>query len=127
MQRVHFETHAGQRILCIDCTGLDPRELMEVFDDVRDIVTAQPASSVMTLTDFTNAQFDKGAADHLKLVAAYDRPHVRRAAIVGAATLPDVYYRNLVSFSAREFPVFRTREEALAYLLAEPAAERQTA
>ncbi len=127
MDRLRFENYAGQQILFIDCTGLNPRELVDLFDKVRDVVTAQPPSSVVTLTDFTGAHFDKGAADHMKLVAAYDRPHVRRAAIVGAHTLPDVFYRNLLSFSARDFPIFRTREEALEYLLAAPAADRQTA
>jgi hypothetical protein len=127
MERVRFETHDGQRVLVIDCSYLNARELVDVFDQVREIVTAQPEASIMTLTDFTGAQFDKRAADYLKIVAVYDRPHVKRAAIVGAETLPDVYYRNLRSFSARDFPLFPTREEALAYLLADETAARQSA
>jgi hypothetical protein len=52
----------------------------------------------------------------MKVVAAKDRPHVRRAALVGAENIPNVYYRNLESFAARRFPKFKTREEALDWL-----------
>jgi len=119
MERVRFEDHKGQRILVVDCKGLGPSELMEIFDEVQEIVTSEAAGSVMTLTDFTGAEFNKQAADRLKLVAALDRPYVRRAAIVGLDSLPDVYYRNLLSFSARQFPAFKTYEEALQWLLSD--------
>jgi hypothetical protein len=55
----------------------------------------------------------------MKIVAAKDRPYVRRSAIVGLDSIPEVYYRNLLSFSARNIPAFKTREEALDWLLEE--------
>ncbi|MGZ4836639.1 MAG: hypothetical protein ACXVZZ_13435 [Terriglobales bacterium] len=117
MERVRFIDYLGIQILLIDCSHCAPHELTSVFNQVQQVVTSQPPGSVLTLADFTDAEFDKKAADHLKVVATYDRSHVKRSAIVGADSLPDVYYRNLVAFSAREFPVFKTREEAMDWLV----------
>jgi len=116
MERVRFVTHRGKRVLLIDHTGATADEMRSTMDQVENIVTSEPPNSLLTLSDFTGAQFDKTLADRMKVVAAKDRPHVRRAALVGAESMPDVYFRNLESFSARHFPKFKTREEALDWL-----------
>lgn len=117
MERVRFIDYQGTPILFLDGTNCRSEELCELFDEIRRIVTAEPENSVLTLGDFTGSEFDKTAADHMKLVAAYDRPHVKRAALVGAEAMPSVYYNNLLSFSARDFPIFNTREEAMDWLV----------
>jgi hypothetical protein len=90
--------------------------MLRTMDEVERIIATEPPGSLLTLSDFTATAFDKTAADRMKVVAAKDRPHVRRAALVGAESIPDVYYHNLESFSARHFPKFKTREEALEWL-----------
>lgn len=122
MERVQFIDYLGQRILLLDCTDCGPRELLDIFYQAQQTIAAQPEHSVLTLTDFSGAVFNKQAADQLKIAAAYNRPYVKRAAIVGAEDLPDVYYRNLVSFSARAFPLFKMREEAMDWLIADKIA-----
>jgi len=116
MERVHFINHRGKRVLLIDHTGSTPDEMRRTMDEVEHIVISEPPNSLLTLSDFTGTEFDKTSADRMKVVAAKDRPHVRRAALVGAGRIPDVYFRNLESFSARHFPKFKTREEALDWL-----------
>ncbi|MGZ4827686.1 MAG: hypothetical protein ACXVY9_10000 [Terriglobales bacterium] len=118
MERVRFIEHDGVQVLLVDCSNCGPQELNQTFDQVQQVVTSQPPHSVLTLSDFTGAEFDKKAADHMKVAATYDRSYVKRSAIVGE-DMPDVYYRNLVSFSAREFPIFKTREEALDWLVSQ--------
>ncbi len=119
MDRLQFLTHHGQRILLVDCRNCGPEELIETFDEVERTIAPLPRGSIMTLSDFTGAHFNRDAADRLKVVAAKDRPMVRRAAFVGVEAIPDVFYQALESFSARKFPGFRTREEALAWLVAQ--------
>lgn len=119
MDHLSFFTHRGQRILLVDCRNCGPEELIETFDEVEKLVAAQPPGSIMTLSDFTGARFSKEAADRLKVVAAKDKPRVRKAAFVGAEAIPDVFYHALESFSVRKFPGFRTRDEALAWLVEE--------
>ncbi len=119
MERVRFIEHDGHRILLLDCTSCDPDELLEIFEQARRTITAEPPHSVLTLTDFTGASFNKKAADQMKVAATYNRAFVKRAALVGVEDLPDVYYHNLVSFSARHFPAFKTRAEAVDWLIGE--------
>jgi len=56
------------------------------------IVTAQARKSVLTLTDLSGAQFSRESVTKAKEVAVLDRPYVKRAAIVGAESLPTVFY-----------------------------------
>ena len=41
--------------------------------------------------------------------------------MVGAESLPEVFYKALKTFARREFPRFKTREEALDWLVREDA------
>ena len=126
MGRVNVEEHKGHRIVVADCRNCTPEQLIDVFDEVKEIVTAQPEHSIHTLTDFTGAQFDRDSITRLKEAAAFDRPHVVRAAFIGVDTLPEVYHKAIENFSARRFAAFKTREEALDYLTKD-AANRQSA
>ena len=121
MERVRFITHHGKRVLLIDHSHSTPEEVFRTMDEVEHVFASEPLDSLLTLSDFSDTVFDKVAADRMKVVAAKDRPHVHRAAIVGAENIPEVYFRNLESFSARHFPKFRTREEALDWLTSDKA------
>jgi len=116
MERVRFITHRGMRVLLIDHSGSTTEEMRQTMDEVEYVVASEPLNSLLILSDFSGTHFDKALADRMKVVAAKDRPHVRRAALVGAESIPDVYFHNLESFSARHFPKFKTREEALDWL-----------
>jgi hypothetical protein len=120
MDCVRFITHQGRRILFIDLTNCGAEEAMEILDEVKRVVTAQPRNSVLTLGDLTGAQLSRAAITRMKEVAVFDRPYVKRAAIVvGAKSLPNVFYEALKTFSQREFPRFETREEAMNWLVKE--------
>lgn len=126
MGRVTVEEHSGQRIVMIDCRNCTPAEMIDVLEQVQDLITSQPPNSVSTLTDYTGAQFDREIFQRMKEVAAFDRPHIIRAAFIGVDTLPEVIHKGMENFSARRFEIFETREQALAYLTMEEAG-RQTA
>ncbi|HEU5453446.1 MAG TPA: STAS/SEC14 domain-containing protein [Terriglobales bacterium] len=117
MERVRFVPHAGKEILFVDCSRCKPGELIDIFDTVEDIVTKKPPHSVLVLSDFEGAELDREAITRMKEVAVMDRPHVRRSAFVGTQDLPRVYHKALETFSVREFPAFKTREEALEWLV----------
>ncbi len=82
-------------------------------------VARHAPGSVLTLADFTGAEIDKKVAIRIKEVLALDRPYVKRSAWVGTESLPHVFYENFKSFSQRDFPTFKTREEAMDWLVAE--------
>lgn len=124
MERVSFISHHGRQVLLIDHSNSSAAEMLQTLAKVENLIAEQPPESVLVLCDFSGAQVDKTAADRMKVVAAKDRPFVRRAAFVQGGNIPDVYYRALRSFSARDFPDFNTREEALDWLVRE---EQQSA
>lgn len=115
--RVRFVLHQGKRVLLIDNSGCTSREIVDNYTQCQRMVTAEPPNSVLTLSDFTDAEVDRAALTRMKEVAVLDRPHVKRAALTGVDTLPETYYRSLMTFSVREFPTFKSREEALDWLV----------
>ena len=119
MDRVRFITHQGKQILLTDLTNCSAEEVIELLTEVQRMVTAQPRNSVLTLGDLTGAEFRRDAITRMKEVAVFDRPYVKRAAIVGAESLSNVFYEALKTFSRREFPRFNTREEAMNWLVRE--------
>src|SRR5215467_14431105 len=90
---------------------------------VQRVVTAQPRNSVLTLSDYTGAEFSRQAVARMKEVAVFDRPYVRRAAIVAAERLPEVYHQAVKTFSQREFARFKSRREAMRWLVKEEASD----
>lgn len=117
MERISFVIHGDKRVLMLDFTGCDPQEVAAVADRVPAIVTQEPAGSVLAVADFTGAEFDKDAVERIKIATTFDRPHIKRAAWVLTENLPKALYDSIRRFSAREFPVFHTREEALDYVV----------
>jgi hypothetical protein len=55
----------------------------------------------------------------MKEVLVRDRPFVKRSAWVGVESVPKVYYENIKTFSQRDFPPFKTRQEAMDWLVEE--------
>jgi hypothetical protein len=119
MDRVRFIRHHGKQVLLIDLTNCRAEEVKKIAGEVQRMVTAQPRKSVLTLSDLTGAQFSRDAFTRMKELAVFDRPYVKRAAMVGAESLPEVFYQALKTFSRREFPRFKTREEVLDWLVRE--------
>jgi len=115
-QRIRYVTHRGKRILLADVSDCTAEQLGEWIDKVPQFVTREPERSVLLLGDFSGAQFTRETVERLKIAAVFDRPHVLKAAWVLNQNLPKVLFDSIRTFSAREIPVFATREEALDYL-----------
>jgi hypothetical protein len=100
-----------------DLSNCTAEQLAAAGELVPSFVAAQPRGSVLLLADFTGSPFDKTAIEALKKATVFDRPHIKRSAWVGTEQLPKVFYENLKSFSQRALPTFKTREEALDWLV----------
>jgi hypothetical protein len=117
--RLRFIKHKGHAIYLIDFTHCAAKELLLLLDQVRADIARHEPGSVLTLADFTRAEVDKSVATRLKEVLVLDRPYVKRSAWVGTESLPHVFYEHFKSFSQRELPLFKTREEAMEWLVEE--------
>jgi hypothetical protein len=101
----------------VDGSNCSAQQLKELASLVPTRVTAQPRGTVLLLADLTGAKFDKKSVESIKPALVLDRPHIKRSAWVGTESLPKVFYEHLKSFSQRELPTFKTREEALDWLV----------
>ena len=117
--RLRFVKHKGQTIFVIDFSHCSPKEMLLLLDMIRATIARHAHGSVLTLSDFSAAQIDKQVATRAKEVLVLDRPYVKRAAMIGTENLPKVFYEHFKSFSQRELPIFKTREEAMDWLVGE--------
>jgi hypothetical protein len=116
-ERIKFISHQKKQILLVDLSNCSAREVEKIAQTAPETVTAQPRGSVLLLADFTGASFDQEALRAMKESAVFDKPHIKKSAWVGAENFPEVFGQNLKDFSRREFPTFKTRQEALNWLV----------
>ena len=118
-ERIRFIDHQGKRVLFVDFSNCTANEVEEIARAVPDDVTVNPRGSVLVLTDFTGAVFDRDAVRAVKETAVFDKPFVKKSALIGTEDLPASFYDELKSYSRRDLLIFKTREEALNWLAAD--------
>jgi hypothetical protein len=118
-ERLRFVKHKNHVIYLVDFSHCAAKELLLLLEQVRADIARHAPGSVLTLADITDAQIDKTVATRIKEVLVLDRPYVKRSAWVGTESLPHVFYEHFKNFSQREFPTFKTREEAMDWLVQE--------
>jgi hypothetical protein len=118
-ERIYFITHLGKQILVVDVSGSSAVEVERIARVVPDTVTGQPRGSVRLLVDFTGASVDQAALRTIKETAVFDKPYIKASAWIGGDAVSGTFFAELKSFSRREFPVFKTRLEALEWLVKE--------
>lgn len=117
--RIRSIAHQGKSILLVDLSNCTAAEVRKIAELVPKFVSNHPKGTVLLLADFSGAHFDRETVTVLKEAAVFDRPHLKKSAWVGTESLPKVFYDNIKTFSQRELPTFKTREEALDYLVQE--------
>ena len=115
--RVHFIEHKGKQILLVDCSHATAAQMQLLLEYLRITVAKHPRESLLTLADLTGATIDHAVAMKTKEVLTLDRPFVKKTAWVGTESVPHAFMENFHSFSQREIATFKTREEAMDYLV----------
>jgi hypothetical protein len=118
-ERLRFIKHRGHAIYLIDFSHCAEKEMLLLLDMVRADIARHEPGSLLTLADFTDAEVDKKVASRIQEVLVLDRPYVKRSAFVGTESLPHIFYEHFKNFSQRDLPPFKTREEAMDWLVEE--------
>jgi hypothetical protein len=118
-ERIRFITHQGHKILFVDFSQCKAQEILQLLPEIQDLITSQPRNSVLALGDFSGTEVRREVADRIKETLVFDRPHIRRSALVGVDKVPKVFLDSFRTFSQRDLPVFKTREEAMDWLVKE--------
>jgi len=124
-ERISFVSHRGKAIMLVDLSHCEPKEILVMLDEIQRTVARHDTGSLLTLADLTGAHIDRAVATRMKEVLTLDRPYIKRSAWVGADSVPKAYFENMKSFSQRDFTPFKTREEAMDWLVTEDDAETE--
>ena len=116
-EKIRFIGHAGREILLVDFSGCSAREMEKIARAVPDFVSVKPRNSVLILSDFSGATFDEDALRAVKEAAVFDKPFVKKSALIGTQTIPTAFVAGVKSYSRRDLVVFETRQEALDWLV----------
>jgi hypothetical protein len=122
--RLRFIKHKGHAVYLIDFSHCTEKEMLLLLDLIRADISRHEPGSMLTLADFTGAEMDKNVATRMKEVLVLDRPYVKRSAWVGTESLPHVFYEHFKTFSQRDLPAFKTREEAMDWLVEDESQTR---
>jgi hypothetical protein len=115
--RIRFVEHQGKQVLLLDFSHADAHQMQLLLEYVRITVAQHAHEGVVTLADFTGADVDHAVATKIKEVLTLDRPFVKKTAWVGADSIPHAFMENFHNFSQREINQFKTREEAMDWLV----------
>jgi hypothetical protein len=115
--RIHFIEHQGKQILLLDFSHSNAHQMQLLLEYVRITVAKHGHDTLVTLADFTGATVDHAVAMKIKEVLTLDRPFVKKTAWVGAESIPHAFMENFHNFSQREITKFKSREEAMNWLV----------
>jgi hypothetical protein len=117
--RIHFIEHEGKQILLVDASQVSAQQMLLLLEYVQIIVAKRARESLLILADLTGAKIDRTVATRIKEVLTLDRPFVKKTAWVGAENIPHALMESFHTFSQREIVLFKTREEAMDWLVEE--------
>ena len=117
--RIHFIEHKGKQILLLDFSHASAHEMQLLLEHVRITVAQHARESLLTFADFNGATVDHAVATKLKEVLTLDRPFVKKTAWIGTESIPHAFMENFETFSQRDIVTFKTREEAMDWLVKE--------
>ncbi len=103
--------------MLLDFSQANAHEMHLLLEQVRITVARHARESLVTLADYTGATVDHAVATKLKEVLTFDRPFVKKTAWVGTESIPHAFMENFQNFSQREIVTFKTREEAMDWLV----------
>lgn len=120
MDKVRFITHKGKQVLVIDYRELTTEaDILAVIEERKRVVTSQPKGSVLTVALLGTAHFGKDVLMKVKEANVWDKPYVRRAALVGGGPNQEEAIRAVDMFAHRHWGRFATLEEALDWIVNE--------
>ena len=118
MGRVTFMDYKGKKILLEDFTNLRPgSEYEDTLKTAQAMIAAEPQKSVLALFDATNCTFNNDMLNQMKEFTKANTPYIKKATVVGITGLLQVALSAVSKFAGRDFFSFKTREEALEFLV----------
>lgn len=118
MNNPEFISYKGKTIVYLDFSD------MKKVDDIKiclnegcEYIRKQSPNSVLTLTNTENMFFNNEVRKHFEEKVKGNAPYVKAGAIIGMTGLISIMYSAFVRFTGRNLKLFKSKEEALDYLV----------
>jgi hypothetical protein len=117
--RTGFINHQGRAIALMDFSGItDEAEAKAVIAEAKRFVAARPrVRDLLTLVDATGSRCTAAVVEQLKDLARHNAPWVLAGSVVGLNPILRLFLRIITVVTGRKLAVFRTRDEAMAWLV----------
>ena len=120
MERVNFTEYKGKKVLIEDFSNLTAtEEFLKTMQKAQEIIASKPEKSVLAVFDATGTRFNNEILTGMKNFTKANEPYIKTSAVVGIEGLLNVALTSISKFSGREFKSFKTREEALEWLISQ--------
>ena len=119
MERTKTILHREKQIICLDFSDCDLEQTRLVMVAGAALIRAQPLSSVLVLSDFTNTTHDARLTPELKEFTAGNAPYVKASASVGVTGMRKILFDAIMKLTGRNVPIFDHPDQAKAWLIAQ--------
>ena len=117
MGHAKFIEFQGMRILSLDFMACELVDIVNVVQEAKKLISAEPKNSVLTLTNVTGAQYNAAVTRVMKEFTAYNKPFVIAGAVVGLDGFRRLVFEAVIQFSGRNLIVFEDEEKAKDWLV----------
>ena len=118
MRNPEIIQYKGHEIIYLDYSNLRDRdEIVQMIIDGSELIRSKPLNSVLSLVNMENMFFNNEIRNILSDNVKKNTPHVKMSSVYGLNGLISIMYNSFLKLSGRNVKSFKTREEALEYLL----------
>lgn len=117
MSCVSFQKHNLKEIMVFDFTNKTVEQIIADIEEAKKHVSTRPFASILALTDLTGMRFNSRVTEAFKGFTTHNKPYIKSSAIIGIQGLQKIAYQAVMAFSKRNIPIFKTRAEALDWLV----------
>jgi hypothetical protein len=124
-KRIYWFNHLGVSVLMMDFSRATPQESLDLMDDFAVAMEGQAENSVRMLTDLTEASYEPSISGKWKAVRVKYDHQIKSSGVYGLSGLVGVAVRSFVDMAilmnlpraGKKLRIFKTREQALAWLV----------
>jgi hypothetical protein len=119
VERWHWLNYKGKKILINDYSGLTTSEIIFLVMENKRRYDAENRSDILLLVDVTESPFDQTVVSSMHDIAKAIKPRIKKSAVIGVTGLKGVVLKAVNRASTLGIEPFKTREEALEWLVKE--------
>jgi hypothetical protein len=118
MRNPKIINHKGHDIVYLDFSNMKRKSnIVETEKQAGAYIQKHAFNSLLVLSNMENMNFDHQVRDTFLDVVKDNAPFIKAAAVIGVKGLMNFVFDDFVRQSGRNFKAFKTKEEALDYLV----------